>query len=262
MADKNMPIGVMDSGLGGATVLSELIKVMPNEDFIYFGDSKNAPYGTKTVERVRELTVSNAERLFERGIKGLVIACNTATAAAAHCIRAVHRDVPIIGIEPAVKPAALAKENPTVIVMATPLTLKQEKFMTLLHRYTDCAHIIPLPCPGLADLIEGGDFDSERIHAYLRRIFEPFNREKIDSIVLGCTHYPLISGAIRNEFGRDVAIFYGGEGTARNTKKRLGDFGLLRDDTERVGNIEIINTLGGERLIELTKRIIAAGQEG
>ena len=125
MADKNMPIGVMDSGLGGATVLSELIKVMPNEDFIYFGDSKNAPYGTKTVERVRELTVSNAERLFERGIKGLVIACNTATAAAAHCIRAVHRDVPIIGIEPAVKPAALAKENPTVIVMATPLTLKQ-----------------------------------------------------------------------------------------------------------------------------------------
>lgn len=256
MADKNMPVGVMDSGIGGATVLTELIKVMPNEDFIYFGDSKNAPYGTKTVERVRELTISNAERLFKRGIKGLVIACNTATAAAAHCLRAVHRDIPIIGIEPAVKPAALAKENSTVIVMATPLTLKQEKFMTLLHLYTDRAHIIPLPCPGLADLIEKGNFDSEQIHAYLRKIFEPFNREKIDSIVLGCTHYPLISDAIRREFGRNVSIFYGGEGTARNTRKRLGDFGLLRDDIQRKGRIEIIDTLGTDEPIEMIHRII------
>ncbi len=256
MADKSMPIAVMDSGIGGATVLRELIKVMPNEDFIYFGDSKNAPYGTKTAEQVLELTVANAEKLFERGIKGLVIACNTATAAAAHHIRQEHRDIPIIGIEPAVKPAALDKENPTVIVMATPLTLKQEKFMTLLHRYTDVANIIPLPCPGLAELIEAGDFDSERIHEYLRKIFEPFNREKIDSIVLGCTHYPLITDAIKHEFNRDVTIFYGGEGTARHTKRRLGEFGLLSESVE-AGSVEIINTLGTDEIMELTRRIIS-----
>ena len=259
MIDKNMPIAVMDSGIGGATVLRELLRVMPNENYIYFGDSANAPYGTKTVEQVQELTMANAERLIARGIKGMVIACNTATAAAAAQLRALHPEFPIIGIEPAVKPAALAKEHPTVIVMATPLTLKQEKFMTLLHRYTDQAHIIPLPCPGLAELIESGDFDSERVHEYLRTLFEPFNREKIDSIVLGCTHYPLITKAILAEFGKNVEIFYGGLGTAKQTKRRLEERGT-RNDSPLPGKVEILNTLGTPEILALTKRILDFGE--
>lgn len=255
MIDKSLPIAVIDSGIGGATVLRELLRVMPNENYIYFGDSANAPYGTKTVEKVQELTLANAEALFARGIKGMVIACNTATAAAASQLRERHPEVPIIGIEPAVKPAALAKDHPTVIVMATPLTLKQEKFMTLLHRYTDQAHIIPLPCPGLAELIEDGDFDSERVHRYLQRIFDPFNRDKIDSIVLGCTHYPLITKAILQEFGRDVEIFYGGLGTAKQTRRRLEERGTL-SDSEVPGTVEILNSLGTPEVLALTRKIL------
>lgn len=252
---KNMPIAVMDSGIGGTTVLKELIKIMPNENFIYFGDSKNAPYGTKTVDEVRELTTINAEALIARGIKGLVIACNTATAAAGQHLRQLHPEIPIIGIEPAIKPAALAKENPVVLVMATPLTLKQEKFMTLLHKYTDVANIITLPCPGLAELIEAGDFDSDEINSYLQRIFEPLNREKIDSIVMGCTHYPLIQDAIIKNFGKDVDIFYGGEGTARQTMRRLTERSTLSDSKEK-GSVEIINTLGTQEVIDCINKIL------
>ena len=255
MIDKNLPIAVIDSGIGGATVLRELIKIMPNENYIYFGDSANAPYGTKTVDEVKRLTFATADMLFERGIKAMVIACNTATAAAAAQLRQEHPEIPIIGIEPAIKPAALAKEHPTVIVMATPLTLKQEKFMTLLHQYTDQAHIIPLPCPELAELIESGDFASERVHGYLRRIFEPFNRDKIDSIVLGCTHYPLITKAILEEFGREVEIFYGGLGTARQTQRRLIERGTA-NDSDAVGKVEILNSLDTDEVIELTRKII------
>ena len=255
MIDKSLPVAVIDSGIGGATVLRELLKVMPNENYIYFGDSANAPYGTKTVEQVQALTVAMADRMLARGIKGMVIACNTATAAAAAGLREAHPEIPIIGIEPAVKPAALAKENPTVLVMATPLTLKQEKFMTLLHRYTDVAQILPLPCPGLAELIESGDFDSERVHAYLRDLFAPFNREKIDSIVLGCTHYPLVSKAILEEFGRHVELFYGGEGTARQTRRRLEERGT-RSDAEGPGRVEILNSSDDPALIALTERIL------
>ncbi len=253
---KDMPIAVMDSGIGGTTVLRELIKVMPNENYIYFGDSKNAPYGTKTVEEVRKLTTVNAEALIARGIKGMVIACNTATAAAAQHLRQMHPEIPIIGIEPAIKPAALAKENPVVLVMATPLTLKQEKFMTLLHKYTDVASIITLPCPGLAELIESGDFDSDNINGYLQRIFEPLNREKIDSIVLGCTHYPLIQDAIVKNFKKAVEIFYGGEGTARQTKRRLIERGTLSDSTD-AGKVEIINSLGTKEIIDCIKNILS-----
>ncbi len=255
MIDKQLPIAVIDSGIGGATVLRELVRVMPNENYIYFGDSANAPYGTKPVEEVQRLTFATADILFERGIKAMVIACNTATAAAAAQLRQEHPEIPIIGIEPAIKPAALAKEHPTVIVMATPLTLKQEKFMTLLHQYTDKAHIIPLPCPGLAELIEGGDFSGERVHEYLKKIFEPFNRDKIDSIVLGCTHYPLITKAILEEFGRNVEIFYGGLGTAKQTQRRIIERGTV-NDSEQTGRLEIINSLGTDEIIELTKRII------
>ena len=255
MINKSQPIAVIDSGIGGATVLRELLKVMPNENYIYFGDSANAPYGTKTVEQVQALSVATAERMLARGIKGMVIACNTATAAAAAGLREAHPEIPIIGIEPAVKPAALAKENPTVLVMATPLTLKQEKFMTLLHRYTDVAQILPLPCPGLAELIESGDFDSEREHAYPRDLFAPFNLERVDSIVLGCTHYPLVSKAILEEFGRHVELFYGGEGTARQTRRRLEERGT-RSDAEGPGKVEILNSSDDPALIALTERIL------
>ena len=136
---KRQPIGVFDSGVGGISVLRELIRVMPNENYIYLGDSKHAPYGTKPLETVRELTFENARLLLAQGAKGLVVACNTATSAAVRLMRSTYPQLPIVGIEPALKPAALQKEHPRVLVMATPMTVQQEKFRQLMARYEEKA---------------------------------------------------------------------------------------------------------------------------
>ncbi len=253
--NNRLPIGIIDSGLGGLSVLRELLKLMPNEDYIFYGDSANAPYGTKTVERVVELTYASANKLIESGIKALVIACNTATAAAATSLRAAYPELPIIGIEPALKPAVLAKKNPTVIVMATPLTLQQDKFLSLMSRYTDDAHIIPLPCPGLPELVESGHLSGATLEGYLERLFSPFDKNKIDSIVLGCTHYPLIRDEIVRAFGKEVAVFDGGEGTARHTKNTLEKAGLLTDSTEP-GNVKLLNSLDSEQVNQLERLIL------
>ena len=154
MDNKNNAIAVFDSGVGGISVLRELIAMMPNENYIYFGDSKNAPYGSRTRKEVLELTKSALEMLKDRGIKAFVVACNTATSAAVRILREQNSDLVIVGIEPAIKPPAIELDHPRVLVMATPLTLKEEKFNRLVERYADRETVIPLPCHRLAELIE------------------------------------------------------------------------------------------------------------
>lgn len=255
---RKLPIAVIDSGVGGISVLSELIRLMPNEDYIYFGDSANAPYGSKSRAEVLAITEKNVEFLIEKGIKAVVIACNTATSAAAKPLREKYPSLIVIGIEPAIKPAAELCENPRVLVMATPLTLKEEKFCALAERFSDRETIIPLPCDGLSELIEQGELTGDVINAYLDSLFAPYKDEKIDAIVLGCTHYPHVKAAIAERFGRDVAILDGGAGTARETRRRLLESDLL-NDPDRRGGVDIINTAGSPRLIELSKRLIASG---
>ena len=150
------PIGVFDSGVGGISVLRELVAQMPNENYIFFGDSKNAPYGTKTLEEVQQLTCADAEYLLSRGVKALVVACNTATSAAIRILREKYADMPVIGIEPALKPAVRAGGHPRVLVMATPMTLREEKFHALMQRFESDAEILRLPCPGLVEYVEQG----------------------------------------------------------------------------------------------------------
>ena len=150
------PIGVFDSGVGGISVLRELVAQMPNENYIFFGDSKNAPYGTKTLEEVQKLTCADAEYLLSRGVKALVVACNTATSAAIRILREKYADMPVIGIEPALKPAVHAGGHPRVLVMATPMTLREEKFHALMQRFESDAEILRLPCPGLVEYVEQG----------------------------------------------------------------------------------------------------------
>lgn len=249
----NLPIAVIDSGVGGVSVLRELIKIMPEERFLYFGDSKNAPYGTKSREEVLEITKNNLETLKKRGIKALVVACNTATSAAVRILREENPDLPIVGIEPAVKPASKLCEHPKILVMATPLTLKEEKFRALVARFEDKGEFIPLPCGGLADLVETGDVDGDEIKNYLTKLFEPYQNEKIDGIVLGCTHYPHVKHVIDGIWENKVAILDGGEGTARETRRRLSEKGLLR---QGVGEVEIVNTSGDEKMIEITKKLL------
>lgn len=249
------PIGVFDSGVGGISVLRELINVMPNEDYIYLGDSKNAPYGTKSLEQVRELSFHNARTLLEQGAKGFVVACNTATSAAVRLMRGMYPELPIVGIEPALKPAALQKEHPHVLVMATPMTVQQEKFRQLMARYEDRAQIYPLPCPGLMEFVEAGDLESGRLYDFLRELLAPYLTKQLDSVVLGCTHYPFARKMIQQIVGENVTIFDGGAGTAREMRRRLAAAGLL-NPSETPGTVTFENSLATEEELELCQRLL------
>ena len=238
---KSMPIAVTDSGIGGLSTLYHLARLMPNEDFVYFGDSANNPYGTKDRELVRKIVFENAEKLMNMGTKAIVVACNTATGVAVRALRETYPDFTFVGIEPAIKPAALDKESPTVAIMATPLTLSQDKFRDLAKKYSKGATLLPIPCPGLADLIEKhGTYHSE-IVKYVKKVFSSSDLENIDSVVLGCTHYALIEDIIREALPKNVKIFDGSLGVARETMRRLGVAGLLKENGG-VGTVKVINT--------------------
>lgn len=252
---KEQPIGVFDSGVGGISVLQELIRIMPNEDYIYLGDSKNAPYGTKPLETVRRLTFENVKLLLDQGAKGLVVACNTATSAAVRLMRGMYPDLPIVGIEPALKPAALQKEHPRVLVMATPMTVQQEKFRQLMARYEDKAEIYPLACPGLMEFIEAGDLESERLHDFLAALLGPYLDKGLASIVLGCTHYPFAKKMIRSIVGDAVSIFDGGEGTAREMRRRLAALDLL-NPSGKPGEVRFENSVATEAELALCRRLL------
>lgn len=254
MESSMKPIGVFDSGVGGISVLRELVKQMPGEDFIYFGDSVHAPYGTKPLEEVRQLTITNVRFLLESGAKSIVVACNTATSAAVAQLRNMYPDVPLVGIEPAIKPAVMCKENSCIVVMATPMTLKQEKFQNLMRQYENMADIVPLPCPGLMEFVERGILDGEELTIYLERLLGSVNKS-INSVVLGCTHYPFVKDVIQRIAGDSVMVFDGGEGTAREMKRRLAEAGLLNQGS-RKGSVRFINSLDTDDELKLCEFLL------
>lgn len=259
MIDSDMkyePIAVFDSGVGGISVLKEMVKIMPNEDFLYYGDSKNAPYGTKTTEVVKELTISHVEDFLSRPVKAVAIACNSATSAAVRALRGIYPNLPIVGIEPALKPAALHKKNARVLVLATPMTIGLEKFQNLLSKYDDVATIYPLACPGLMEYVEEGKADSKEVRNFLEKILSPY-RGMVDSVVLGCTHYPFVQEPIRKILGPGVKVFDGGEGTAREMRRRIEEAGLLTDKTSR-GNIVFENSDMTSEKLELCKNLLGS----
>lgn len=255
MDNKNRPIGFFDSGVGGLSVMREALKIMPNEDYIYFGDSKNAPYGIKSVEEVRELTFKAVEFLLNKGVKGIAVACNTATSAAVADLRKMYPNLPLVGIEPALKPAVESVNDGSILIMATPMTLKEAKFNRLMKKYEDRADIVPVPCPGLMEFIEEGKLKGEEVEQYLLDKVNTYKKGKISSIVLGCTHYPFIEPLLSNIVGEDTVIIDGGLGTAKELKRRLSEKELLTDSTE-VGKVEIINSLDKEEIIDLSYRLL------
>lgn len=255
MEQMERPIGVFDSGMGGISVLRELVAYMEGEDFIYFGDSKNAPYGTKSVKEVQELTLCHSAYLMERGVKALVIACNTATSAAIQILREQYPEQIIIGIEPALKPAVLAKKNPNVLVMATPMTLREQKFQKLMERYQKEAQIFSLPCPDLVRYVENGILEGEELEAYLKPLLTPYTNGKIDSVVLGCTHFPLVKTTIQKLLGEQVAVFDGGAGTAHETYRRLQERGLL-NPRKTGGKVLIENSMGTDEKKKLAEVLL------
>ena len=229
---REMPVAVFDSGVGGISVLRELVRQMPGEDFLFRGDSAHAPYGTKPAAEILRLTTENIAQMAEDGIKGIVIACNTATSAAITPVRQIYTDIPVVGIEPAIKPAVKSRPGAKVLVMATPMTVKGEKFLRLVHRFEEEGTIIPLACPGLMEFVEAGKLSGPEIGAYLSDLLGPYRDSGIDAVVLGCTHYPFVRRQVAKVMGEGVLIVDGSEGTAREMKRRLGEAGLLRDRTQ------------------------------
>ena len=239
--EKKDYIAVFDSGVGGISVLRHLRQLLPRERFVYFGDTANAPYGSRTTAEVRALTLAAAQRLLsEYPVKALVVACNTATAAAIRELRETYRDLIVIGIEPALKLAADQFPGGRIGVMATEVTLREEKFDTLMHRFDTGCTVAKIPAPGLVELIESGWGTSEVAEALLRQILLPYVG-KLDALVLGCTHYPFAAPAISRVLGASVALLDGGKGTARETKRRLAAVGLLNEE----GAGELLLTASG-----------------
>ena len=227
MKQTERPIAVFDSGVGGISVLRELVRLMPDENYIFFGDSKNAPYGGKSLEEVRKLTERHVRHLLSEEAKAVVIACNTATSADVSILRKEYPDVPVVGIEPALKPAVQFMEHPRVLVMATPMTIREEKFHRLMARYENDAEIYPLACPGIVEFVERGELNSEELKKFLHKLLKPYCNGAVDAVVLGCTHYPFVKDAIADVMGNAVKFFDGGAGVARETRRRLMEKELL-----------------------------------
>jgi len=241
MNRQELPIGVFDSGLGGISVLRACTALLPQEDFLYFGDSANAPYGEKPLAQVRALTEAAVAGLVQRGVKAVVVACNTATSAAISALRETYPDLPVIGIEPAVKPAAQAHDSSSVLVMATPLTIHEDKYQKLAAAVCHEANVISLPCRGLAEMVERGIWEGPELETYLQELFLPFRHCSVEYIVLGCTHYPFVRPAIRRSFGRPVEIIDGSGGTARQLRRQLEAAHLLSSRTGK-GTVTFLNS--------------------
>ncbi len=254
MEKNERPIGVFDSGVGGISVLREMTALMPNENFIYFGDSLNAPYGTKTVREVQDLAIKNTEMLLEMGAKAIVIACNTATSVGAEILRKKYPQIPIVGVEPALKPAVMHKENGRVLVMATDITIRERKFTELLSKYSDMGEIYLLPCTGLMEWVEKGILEGEEVENFVNTLLAPY-KNKVDSVVLGCTHYPFLKKVIQNAVGDSVCLFDGGLGTAKEVLRRLECMNI-KNKGQNMGNIKLLNSKNSPEEIALSETLL------
>lgn len=236
----NNSIGIFDSGLGGISVLNRCINLMPNESFIYFADKKNAPYGDKTKDEIVNLMIDVMDNIFiPNNVKAVVIACNTATNATIDILRAKY-NIDIIGTEPAIKPAI--KQCPfdkKTIVLATESTINSDRFKNKLESLNS-DKCISIGCSGLVELIESNK--KEFIKEYLKCKFKETSLDDIDSVVLGCTHYPFIQDDIKDALNKDVKFFDGGEGVARRLKYILEEKDLICRE-RKIGTVELMNSL-------------------
>ena len=221
-----MHIGFFDSGIGGLSVLKEALQVLPSEDYLYFADVMNVPYGVKPREEVRKYILDAAAFIAGKGVKALVVACNTATVVAINDLRRKY-DFPIIGMEPAVKPAVERSKGKRVLVTATSLALKQEKFLNLLARVDGEDIVDLLPLPGLVEYAEDFVFEEDTILSYLRSELAPFDMSQYGTVVLGCTHFPLYRREFKKVLPDHVDIIDGSEGTVRHLKNILMEKGLM-----------------------------------
>ena len=246
------PVGLLDSGLGGISVLGEALRQLPNEDYVYYGDTANAPYGDKTPEEVLGLAHQAVERLIELRCKAIVIACNTATSVSAGKLRQ-ELDLPIIGMEPALKPASLLPGDGRILVMATRVTLALPKFQALMAQYgRDAA---PVPCPGLMECVERGELEGPQVTALLRQLLGPWLSQPVKAVVLGCTHYPFLRKAIAALFPEGTPLIDGNAGSVRQLRRRLEEEGLL-SNRQAPGRITFLSSSEDPSVLQRMQKML------
>ncbi|HEY0562468.1 MAG TPA: glutamate racemase [Methylophilus sp.] len=223
-------IGVMDSGVGGISVLQHIHALLPHEAIVYFADSRHAPYGNKTADEITQRCFTVADFLIAQGVKAIVVACNTATAAAIDAMRD-HYSIPIIGMEPAVKPAAAASHNGVIGVLATVGTLKSAQFAALLEAYGRNVKVVTQACIGLVECVERGELASENTRQLIGQYCAPLLAEGADTIVLGCTHYPFVKPLIRQVVGEHISLIDTGAAVAKQLAHVLAEQYLLSTET-------------------------------
>ncbi len=234
------PIGIFDSGVGGTSIWKEIRRLLPFENTIYLADSKNAPYGARSKEEILQLSIKNTELLLEKGCKMIVVACNTATTNAIDYLRENY-DVPFIGIEPAIKPAALQSKSKTVGILATKGTLSSSLFHSTSENHAHGIQIVEQEGKGLVPLIEAGKVDSEETKELLKDFLEPMLKSGIDYLVLGCTHYPYLIPVLKGMLPKHVKIIDSGEAVARQTKAVLEKTERLNQDGQTADSIFYTN---------------------
>ncbi|MCA0154080.1 glutamate racemase [Winogradskyella vincentii] len=245
----NKPIGIFDSGIGGTSIFKEIHSILPAEHFIYLADSKHAPYGNKTKDEIVQLSIKNTELLLDEGCKIIVVACNTATTNAISYLREKY-DVPFIGIEPAIKPAALKTKTKVVGILATRGTLSSQLFHKTTDLYASGIKVIEQVGEGIVPLIETGQLDSKKMQALLKSYIDPMIEADIDYLVLGCTHYPYLIPILKKMLPKKVTIIDSGLAVAKQTQAILKANDLLNSNNTKPiiklysnGDIEVLNSI-------------------
>jgi glutamate racemase len=226
------PVGVFDSGVGGLSVLRAIRQALPSERVIYVADSGHAPYGDRPREFIESRSIAVVDYLVSRDAKAIVVACNTATGAAAQILRS-RFNLPIVAMEPAVKPAALHTKSGIVGVLATTSTLSSAKFLDLVDRHGAGVQVLVQPCPGLVEQVEAGELETPRTRALVESLVRPLLAKGADTLVLGCTHYPFLRRAIEDVAGAGVAVIDPADAVARELRRRLDASGLLAPESQQ-----------------------------
>lgn len=256
MTNNNKPIGFFDSGVGGISVLKTAFLLMPFENYIYYGDNANAPYGEKSENEIKELSLAAGRFLYNKGVKVIVIACNTATSAAVNKMREEF-NIPVISMEPAVRPALGEVKDGKILVLATAATVSQERYLSLLERLNAGNKVISVGCSGLVEMIEGGETSQEKIDAYFDKLLSHIRQQKIKAAVIGCTHYSFVHKEIKSyidrAFNADCLIFDGKDGTSRRLRSVLQEKSILRSDLDK-GSVQFF-TSGQDKLLKEYREI-------
>lgn len=252
--ERGKPIGVFDSGVGGLSVLRRIRADLPHEAFVYVADSGHAPYGNKADEFITRRAFIITKFLLDQGAKAVVVACNTATAAAITRLRE-RFDIPIIGVEPALKPAVAATRSGVVGVLATGNTVRSDKFAALLDQHGHQARVIVQPCPGLADCVENGELSGPQPQALLEKFLAPLLEQGADTLVLGCTHYPFLAPLIQCLVHQDTVILDPSAAVARQLRRRLETTGLLASDAQN-GTARYFTSGAPEHTAQVMSRLL------